>query len=52
MTNFSYTVSCSAGHVFLAIDVEQGGSCLMECMDHELRQCRRRDKIYEGSRSS
>lgn len=36
--------------MFLAIDMEQEGSCLMEHMEHELRQFRRKDRIYEGPR--
>lgn len=52
MTKFSDTVLCSAVYVFLAMDVEQESSWLMECMVHEARQLRRKDRIYENSRSS
>lgn len=37
--------------MFLAVDVQHEGSWLMECMVHEPRQLRRKDRIYEISRS-
>lgn len=38
--------------MFLAVDVEHQNSWLMECLVHEARQLRRKDRIYENSRLS